>query len=42
MADEVKQTVTWKIVFAWAIVLVPLLWGVETTVRESLKLMATK
>lgn len=42
MTTEVKPTATWKVVVAWIIVMVPLLWGIGYSLRDSIKLLETR
>lgn len=42
MTAEVKPTATWKIVFAWTVVMIPLLYGIGCSLRDSIKLLESK
>lgn len=38
MEAQVSPTPTWKIIGAWAIVMVPFIWGIVKTLRTAVNL----
>lgn len=42
MTTEVKPTPTWKVVVAWIVVMIPLLYGIGYSLHDSIKLLESR